>query len=94
MKCQKCSKQATIILNHSPSPLCKNCFLKQIEKRVRKEIRTKKLFSKDDKILIIDDNSPTAAVTKYLVAKITKHFKPKIDIAYELPPKSKQYTNI
>lgn len=68
MKCVKCSKDAT--MDSGANPLCNNCFVQVIQKRIRKEIRTNKLFSKADKILIIEDDSVNSAVSKYLIDTI------------------------
>jgi tRNA(Ile)-lysidine synthase TilS/MesJ len=70
MKCVKCKKNAAI---HLPNlHTCEMCFLRIIEKRVRKEIRTKSLIKKNDKILLIDDNSAESKVSFYLLKHIIK----------------------
>ena len=84
MKCFKCKKaDGSIELGHFPGKICKNCFLKTIEKRVRKEVRINKLFSKNDRILVLDDGSENAAVTNYLLPKIIRYLKPEIEILTE-----------
>ena len=70
MKCVKCKKNATI---HLPNlHTCEKCFQRIIEKRVRKEIRIKSLIKKNDKILLIDDNSAESKVSFYLLKQIIK----------------------
>jgi tRNA(Ile)-lysidine synthase TilS/MesJ len=68
MKCIKCNSQAEILNIQA----CSRCFVKIIEKRVRKEIRFNKLISKNDTILIIDDNSAEAQVNMYVINHIVK----------------------
>ena len=41
-----------------------------IEKRIRKELRIKKLIKKNDKLLIIDDNSYDSKNLMYLIKNI------------------------
>lgn len=53
MKCERCGKKAITELKHF-GRLCRNCFLRSIGKRVRKNIRANKIFRKDDKILVND----------------------------------------
>ena len=74
MKCFKCKKKAGIIyLPPIPGKLCNSCFLKLIEKRVRREVRFKKLFSREDHILILDDKTKESFVTQHLLRSILKH---------------------
>lgn len=53
-------------------PICDVCLLKLIEKRVRREIRIKKLFTRTDSILILDDSSLEFALSKHLLSNIIK----------------------
>lgn len=78
MECFRCRKKARINLKHL-GRLCNNCFLKLIEKRVRKELRTKKLIKKDDRILFIDDNSKEFFVCYFLLKSIIKELPVKIE---------------
>ncbi len=77
MKCVKCNAQATIHLENLD--VCRGCFQKIIQKRVRKEIRIKKLIEKDDIILLIDDGSAEAKLSIYLL-KETINLPVKIDV--------------
>ena len=54
MKCIKCKRNDTEVKLPHLNNLCKNCFSKVIEKRVRKYIRVNKLFSKNDNISVED----------------------------------------
>ncbi len=74
MNCFKCKKKAASIrLGHVPGRLCDGCFLKLIEKRVRKEVRLRKLFSRKDHILILNDKTKESLVSQYLLRSILKH---------------------
>lgn len=80
MACYKCKKPARISLGHFPGKLCDSCFPKLIEKRVRKVIRTKKLFSKADKVMILDDGSKEVKVIQYLIQSIVPYLKLDISV--------------
>ena len=74
MKCKSCNnKTSKIHLTYPPHELCEECFLRIIEKRVRKHVRINKLFKKNDKITIINDESKEAQVNKYLLKSIIKN---------------------
>lgn len=70
MKCHKCKKSG--VARSDEKYFCKNHFVNLVEKRVRKEIRVNKLINKNDKVLIVDDGTDKAAVTKYLIEKIIR----------------------
>jgi hypothetical protein len=61
MKCFHCKNKAVV---HFTQDLCKKCFLRLLEARIRKYIRIEKLFQKGDNILIRDP------LSDYLVKKI------------------------
>lgn len=50
MKCFKCSRNAEI--SYPNGDLCKNCFLDIVVNRIKKEIRTKNPFEKNEKVLV------------------------------------------
>ncbi|MBD3203566.1 hypothetical protein GF327_04680 [Candidatus Woesearchaeota archaeon] len=70
MKCIKCSNKADYKIG--TNPFCSQCFLLIIEKRVRKELRKKKLIKKNDKILVLDDDSHKSKNTIILLESILK----------------------
>ncbi len=76
-RCAKCSKPAKVNLKTS-GDYCNSCFLKVIEKRVRKDMRLNKWIEKNDKILFVDDNSKEAKVGDYLLKSIIKGLPVKI----------------
>src|SRR3989344_5701744 len=65
MKCYKCNRPEKVHIAHL-RPLCNNCFIKIIEKRIRKYIRINKLIKKNDKLLIKDP------LSLYFIKKIIK----------------------
>lgn len=78
MKCRKCKTQAKANFKQT-GPLCENHFIEMIEKRVRKELRTKKLIQKNDKILFINNGSKEYFVSNYLLKSIIKNLPVKIN---------------
>jgi len=47
--------------------LCKGCFCKLIERRVKKEIRSKKLINEKEKILLLDNHSKEAKISESIL---------------------------
>ena len=70
MNCVKCKNKATVKVQNLNA--CEDCFVKIIEKRVRKELRINKLIQKNDKILLIDDGSAEYYISNYLLPRIIK----------------------
>ncbi len=54
MKCSRCDSKAATSFKHL-GPLCRRCFCSAIEKRVRKNVRLRKPFSKGDRIICVGD---------------------------------------
>jgi hypothetical protein len=71
MRCFLCTGASDIKL-HKGRAICRNCFCKLLEKRIRKNARVNKLFSKGDRILAIGD------VNRYLVKSILKELPAKL----------------
>ena len=68
MLCQKCNKaKGEIKLPYLGLKLCKACFCRLIEKRVKKEIRSKKLINEKEKILLLDNNSKEAKISEHII---------------------------
>jgi len=65
MKCAVCRKKSSVKLEYMPA-LCKECFCKIIEKRIRKHVRINKIFSKNDRIYV------KGPLCRYLVKSIIK----------------------
>lgn len=98
MKCIKCSRKSQSNFRHI-GPLCRECFLKVIEKRLRKDIRASKAIQKNDKILLINNESKEYYVGEFLLKSIIKQLPVKIDIkkskSLEIPQNiSKKYGKI
>ena len=73
MECVKCRKTAEIELAHLPGPVCEQCFVELLEKRVRKHIRKNNFFQRNDKIYVKKDESYNFSVTLWLRKSILKH---------------------
>jgi len=68
MLCQKCNRaKAEIKLPYLGLRLCKGCFCKLIERRVKKEIRSKNLINEKEKILLLDNNSKEARISEHIL---------------------------
>ena len=73
MKCSRCAEQPVAYLRHMGQHLCRYHFLKVFEVRIKKRIMNKKLFTKDDKIRVIDNNDLDSKVLIHYLNK--KHYK-------------------
>jgi tRNA(Ile)-lysidine synthase TilS/MesJ len=71
MKCYLCNKAAKI-KQQKGRAVCNQCFVRLIEKRIRKQTRLEKSFKPKDKILVLGD------VADYLVKSITKNMNIRI----------------
>ena len=65
-----------------------------IEKRVRRDVRTKYPFSKGEHILVIDDGSNTAFVTVNLLKSILQTMPVQLEIKPQLPKDLEKYDKI
>ncbi len=52
MKCTRCKKEAEVELKSHNAAFCRDCFLHFFENQVAKAIKTHKMFSKTDRVLI------------------------------------------
>ena len=74
--CEICNKNKKLeSLSFMTQKLCKTCYSRIIEKRIRKNIRTKKLINPHEKICIIDDGSINSKIIIYMM-KIMKEKMP------------------
>jgi hypothetical protein len=53
MKCQRCKNQADI--NYLENHLCKSCFTKMLEKRIRKHLRITEAIHKENKLIVVGE---------------------------------------
>ncbi len=68
MLCQKCKQaKGEIKLPYLGLRLCKACFCKLIERRVKKEIRSKNLINEKEKILLLDNNTKEAKISEHII---------------------------
>lgn len=79
-------------LSFMTQPFCKECFLNVIEKRIRKFIRINKLFSVHQKIGVLDDGSNGAAITRYVLDKLS--LKMPIELIYRKRLTSKTLSKV
>ncbi|MBC8500622.1 MAG: hypothetical protein ISS25_00890 [Nanoarchaeota archaeon] len=69
-KCSKCGRKATINLSYDKRNYCDSCFLKMIEKRVRKDIRTSNKIEPRGSVKLLNDDSKEFFLTKQLLKNI------------------------
>ncbi|MBN2367899.1 hypothetical protein JXC34_02695 [Candidatus Woesearchaeota archaeon] len=78
MRCVKCGKPSELKVQNLEA--CESCFIKIIQKRVRKELRLNRLIKKNDRILVIDDSSAESKASEYLLKDIIKNLPVKITV--------------
>ncbi|MBI2148848.1 TIGR00269 family protein [Candidatus Woesearchaeota archaeon] len=72
MVCKNCREKPVIKLTNSNISLCKNCYIKYFEKKVKKTISDYKLIEKNDNIAIACSGGKDSTVLLYLIKKIIK----------------------
>lgn len=76
MKCSKCNSTAITELRYSGEFLCRNCFIKLFEKRVKRTIRNNRLLSPDDKIAVAISGGKDSITTLKILNDISKKINP------------------
>lgn len=71
MKCSACSKSSAVHIKPL-DPLCKKCFCRIIEKRIRKDARLKEWFKKNDRIYT--DSTLSRHIINNIIANLPKKF--------------------
>ena len=75
MVCKNCQEKPVIKLINSNVSLCRNCFIKYFEKKVKKTITDYKLINKNDNIIVAASGGKDSTVLLYLIKKINKDRK-------------------
>jgi hypothetical protein len=76
MLCEKCKKnKGEVKLPYLGHLLCRRCFCNLIKRRVRKEIKQKKVIEENEKVLLIDDGSIEAKISEIVINAIYKKVK-------------------
>lgn len=73
-KCSKCGKNAVTFRPYSGEYLCKGCFTKSIEARVRRSIAARKMLNEEDKIAIGLSGGKDSMVLLHLMKRIEEKF--------------------
>ncbi len=72
MACKKCLEKPVIKLPNSNISLCKSCYIKYFEKKVKRTISEYNLIEKNDHIVIAVSGGKDSTTLLYLIKKITK----------------------
>jgi len=76
MVCSKCKNVALKNIEYAGKKYCEKHFLELMNKRVRKNLRTRKLIDVKKEYFLLDDNSSELKLTKYFLDEIFKgHLK-------------------
>ncbi|MFX1352264.1 MAG: TIGR00269 family protein [Promethearchaeota archaeon] len=79
MKCNYCSKKAVKYRRYSGEYLCKNCFLKSIEKKVQKIISKYDMLCEDSRIAVGISGGKDSSALLYILDELEKRF-PKAEL--------------
>ncbi|MHA1506160.1 MAG: TIGR00269 family protein [Candidatus Asgardarchaeia archaeon] len=74
LSCKFCGKRASTILTDTFYPVCKECFIEYIEKKVIRTIREYRMFEYNDRIAVAYSGGKDSTVLLYLLHKIEKNF--------------------
>ena len=82
--CDSCGARFFIYLDYQGQGICKSCFSKMTEKRIRSNIRNNKIIN-GKSILLLDDGSAAFAATRFIFDKITEAM-PKLKVVFKKSP--------
>lgn len=88
MKCHipSCSRKATVILSYINRSYCDAHFMELIERRVRKDLRTKKKIDITKSYVLLDDKSKETEAAVFFLERI---FKKRLKFRRDTKPKGK-----
>lgn len=72
MVCKKCQENPVIKLPNSNVSLCKSCYMKYFEKKIKRTIGEYNLIEKNDHIAVAVSGGKDSTTLLYLIKKITK----------------------
>jgi uncharacterized protein (TIGR00269 family) len=70
MKCGRCGKTAVIHQKYSSAHLCKNHFIEDVERRVKRDIRKFKMIGKNEKIAVALSGGKDSIALLYMLHKV------------------------
>jgi hypothetical protein len=74
MVCIKCKRGSEKIeIAHLPGKVCEGCFLRIVEKRVRRDVRAEGWLQVADRIILLDDGTANVAVCRHFIEGLTGH---------------------
>lgn len=75
MTCKKCKTNPVIVLPNSNVSLCKRCFLRYFERKVRRAIRIYKMFKRGDRVGVAVSGGKDSMSLLHILNSITKNMK-------------------
>ena len=72
MTCKKCKEKPVIKLTNSKITLCKKCFIRYFERKVKKTIRSYKLFKKGDRLGVALSGGKDSLTTLHILNQLAK----------------------
>lgn len=86
MDCFKCRKKAIPDVEYAGNHYCENHFIQLMEKRIRRNLRTRRLIDVKKKYVLLDDGSSEMKLTEHFLKKI---FEGRLQLKKEKNPKAK-----
>lgn len=83
MKCEVCgNRKAEIELKHLGKKICKSCFVRTVERRIKKTTRNYNVLDKKDKILVAVSGGKDSSLTLNWLSNYYKHLPGKVYAVY------------